>query len=377
MMTTTQTVSVGLGERSYDIRVGPGLIENAGDEIKPLIRGSKVFVITDSTVSGHWLDPLKRSLRAAGITVTTIAVPPGESSKSFADFEHVCCRMLEDGVDRRTAVVALGGGVVGDLAGYCAASVMRGLDFIQIPTTLLAQVDSSVGGKTGINTPQGKNLVGAFHQPRLVLADTGTLDTLPKREVRAGYAEVVKYGLIRDPAFFEWLEQHGAALIAGDEAARISAVVESCKAKAAVVAADEREAGLRELLNFGHTFGHALEAAAGFDGTLLHGEAVSIGMIQALELSRRLGLCAGQDAERARAHLGAMGLMTRVADIPGAAQWDAEALLASMRRDKKARDGMIRFVLARGIGGAFTSDDVAPDAARAMLQEDLSVAAGV
>ena len=280
-MTTTQTVSVGLGERSYDIRVGPGLIENAGDEIKPLIRGNKVFVITDSTVSGHWLDPLKRSLRAAGITVRTIAVPPGESSKSFADFEHVCCRMLED-------VVALGGGVVGDLAGYCAASVMRGLDFIQIPTTLLAQVDSSVGGKTGINTPQGKNLVGAFHQPRLVLADTGTLDTLPKREVRAGYAEVVKYGLIRDPAFFEWLEQHGAALIAGDEAARISAVVESCKAKAEVVAADEREAGLRELLNFGHTFGHALEAAAGFDGTLLHGEAVSIGMIQALELSRRL-----------------------------------------------------------------------------------------
>tara|TARA_S200002703_G_scaffold49239_1_gene42570 strand:+ start:263 stop:1390 length:1128 start_codon:yes stop_codon:yes gene_type:complete len=375
-MTTIQTVPVGLGERSYDIRVGPGLIANAGEEIKPLIRGNKVFVITDSTVSGHWLDPLKRSLRAADIAVTTIAVPPGESSKSFADFEHVCTRMLEDGVDRRTAVVALGGGVVGDLAGYCAASVMRGLDFIQIPTSLLAQVDSSVGGKTGINTPQGKNLVGAFHQPKLVLADTGTLDTLPKREVRAGYAEVVKYGLIRDAAFFEWLEQHGADLIAGDEAARISAVVESCKAKAAVVAADEREAGLRELLNFGHTFGHALEAAAGFDGTLLHGEAVSIGMIQALEMSRRLGLCVGQDAERARAHLGAMGLMTRVADIPGAARWKAEALLASMRRDKKAREGTVRFVLARGIGEAFTSDDVAPDAVRTMLEEDLS-AAGV
>lgn len=376
-MTTTQTVPVGLGERSYDIRVGPGLIENAGEEIKPLIRGNKVFVITDSTVSGHWLDPLKRSLRAADIAVTTIAVPPGESSKSFADFEHVCTRMLEDGVDRRTAVVALGGGVVGDLAGYCAASVMRGLNFIQIPTTLLAQVDSSVGGKTGINTPQGKNLVGAFHQPKLVLADTGTLETLPKREVRAGYAEVVKYGLIRDAAFFEWLEQHGAALIAGDEMALISAVVESCKAKAAVVAEDEREAGLRELLNFGHTFGHALEAAAGFDGTLLHGEAVAIGMIQALELSRRLGLCPGQDAERARAHLGAMGLMTRVADIPGAESWEAEALLASMRRDKKARDGNIRFVLARGIGDAFTSDDVASGAVRTMLQEDLSVGAGV
>ncbi len=376
-MTTTQTVPVGLGERSYDIRVGPGLIENAGEEIKPLIRGNKVFVITDSTVSGYWLDPLKRSLGASGIAVTTIAVPPGESSKSFADFEHVCCRMLEDGVDRRTAVIALGGGVVGDLAGYCAASVMRGLDFIQIPTSLLAQVDSSVGGKTGINTPQGKNLVGAFHQPKLVLADTGTLDTLSKREVLAGYAEVVKYGLIRDAAFFEWLEQHGAALIAGDETARISAVVESCKAKAAVVAADEREAGLRELLNLGHTFGHALEAAAGFDGTLLHGEAVSIGMIQALELSRRLGLCAGQDTERARAHLGAMGLMTRVADIPGAARWNAEALLASMRRDKKARDGTIRFVLARGIGEAFTSDDVTPDAVRTMLEEDLSAAAGV
>jgi 3-dehydroquinate synthase len=376
-MTTIQTVSVGLAERSYDIRVGPGLIENAGSEIKPLIRGNKVFVVTDSTVSGYWLDPLTESLDAAGIEVTTIAVPPGESSKSYADFEYVCGRMLEDGVDRRTAVVALGGGVVGDLAGYCAASVMRGLDFIQIPTTLLAQVDSSVGGKTGINTPQGKNLVGAFHQPKLVLADTGTLASLPKREMLAGYAEVVKYGLIRDPAFFEWLERHGADLIAGDEAARISAVVESCKAKATVVAADEREAGLRELLNFGHTFGHALEAAAGFDGTLLHGEAVSVGMVQALELSRRLGLCPGQDAERARAHLGAMGLRTRVTDIPGAAGWSADALLTSMRRDKKARDGTIRFVLARGIGKAFTSDDVASDAVRTMLQEDLSIAAGV
>ena len=285
--------------------------------------------------------------------------------------------MLEDGVDRRSAVIALGGGVVGDLAGYCAASVMRGLDFIQIPTTLLAQVDSSVGGKTGINTPQGKNLVGAFYQPKLVLADTGTLDTLPKREVRAGYAEIVKYGLIRDAAFFEWLEQHGADLIAGDEAVRISAIVESCKAKAAVVAADEREAGLRELLNFGHTFAHALEAAAGFDGTLLHGEAVSVGMIQALELSRRIGLCAGQDTERARSHLASMGLKVRVADIPGSARWKAEALLASMRRDKKARDGSIRFVLARGIGDTFSSDDVAPDTVRAMLQEDLTTTAGV
>ena len=376
-MTTTQTVRVGLEERSYDIRVGPGLIAGAGNEIKPLIRGRKAFVVTDSTVSGYWLEPLTRSLDAAGIAVTTIVVPPGESSKSFADFEHVCCRMLEDGVDRRSAVIALGGGVVGDLAGYCAASVMRGLDFIQIPTTLLAQVDSSVGGKTGINTPQGKNLVGAFYQPKLVLADTGTLDTLPKREVRAGYAEIVKYGLIRDAAFFEWLEQHGADLIAGDEAVRISAIVESCKAKAAVVAADEREAGLRELLNFGHTFAHALEAAAGFDGTLLHGEAVSVGMIQALELSRRIGLCAGQDTERARSHLASMGLKVRVADIPGSARWKAEALLASMRRDKKARDGSIRFVLARGIGDTFSSDDVAPDTVRAMLQEDLTTTAGV
>ena len=371
-MTTIQTVSVGLGERSYDIRVGPGLIENAGQQIKPLIRGSKVFVITDSTVSRYWLDPLTRSLDASDIAVTTATVPPGESSKSFSQFEHICCRMLEDGVDRRTAVVALGGGVVGDLAGYCAASVLRGLDFIQIPTTLLAQVDSSVGGKTGINAPQGKNLVGAFYQPRLVLADTGTLDTLPKREVLAGYAEIVKYGLIRDAVFFEWLERNGADVIAGDEAARISAIVESCKAKATIVAADERESGLRELLNFGHTFGHALEAATGFNGTVLHGEAVSVGMLQALELSRRLGLCTGQDKERARAHFGAMGLVARVADIPGATGWDVEDLLAFMRRDKKARDGAIRFVLARGIGDAFISDDVAPDALRGMLQDDLS-----
>ena len=370
-MTTIQTVSVGLGERSYDIRVGPGLIENAGQEIKPLIRGSKVFVITDSTVSRYWLDPLTRSLDASDIAVTTATVPPGESSKSFDHFEHVCCHMLEDGVDRRTAVVALGGGVVGDLAGYCAASVLRGLDFIQIPTTLLAQVDSSVGGKTGINAPQGKNLVGAFYQPRLVLADTGTLDTLPKREVLAGYSEIVKYGLIRDAAFFEWLEQNGAGVIAGDETARISAIVESCKAKATIVAADERESGLRELLNFGHTFGHALEAATGFDGRVLHGEAVSVGMLQALELSRLLGLCTGQDKERARAHLGAMGLVTKVADIPGATGWDVEDLLAFMRRDKKARDGAIRFVLARGIGDAFISDDVAPDALLRMLREDL------
>lgn len=375
-MTSTQTVPVALGERSYDIRVGPGLIENAGAEIGPVLRGRKVFVVTDSTVSGHWLDPLVGSLDAAGIAAKTIVVPPGESSKSFENFERVVTRMLEDGVDRRMAVVALGGGVVGDLAGFCAASVLRGLDFIQIPTTLLAQVDSSVGGKTGINTAQGKNLVGAFHQPRLVLADTGTLETLPKREMLAGYAEVVKYGLIRDAGFFEWLERHGADLVAGDETARITAVVESCKAKAAVVAADEREAGLRELLNFGHTFGHALEAAAGFDGTLLHGEAVSIGMVQALELSRRLGLCPGQDTERARSHLAAMGLMARVADIPGAGKWKPDGLLASMRRDKKARDGTIRFVLARGIGDAFTSDDVAPDAVRSMLEEDLSAAAG-
>jgi len=375
-MTTIQTVPVALGERSYDIRVGPGLIENAGAEIGPVLRGRKVFVITDSSVAGFWLDPLLDSLKAAGIAAETIVVPPGEGSKSFASYEQVVTKMLEGGVDRRTGVVALGGGVVGDLAGFCAASVLRGLDFIQIPTTLLAQVDSSVGGKTGINTKQGKNLVGAFHQPRLVLADTGALATLPKREILAGYAEVVKYGLIRDADFFEWLEGSGAALIAGDEAARIKAVVESCKAKAAVVAADEHEAGLRELLNFGHTFGHALEAAAGYDGSLLHGEAVSVGMVQALELSRRLGLCPGQDAERARSHLAGMGLMARVCDIPGAGKWKAEDLLTSMRRDKKARDGTIRFVLARRIGEAFTSDEVVPDLVRTMLEEDLSAAAG-
>ncbi|WP_420403427.1 3-dehydroquinate synthase [Nisaea sp.] len=374
-MTTIQTVPVALGERSYDIRVGPQLIENAGAEIGPVLRGKKVFIVTDSSVSGFWLEPLIDSLKAAGIASHTIAVAPGEGSKSFASYEHVVTKMLESGVDRRTGVVALGGGVVGDLAGFCAASVLRGLDFIQIPTTLLAQVDSSVGGKTGINTLQGKNLVGAFHQPRLVLADTGALATLPKREILAGYAEVVKYGLIRDAAFFEWLERHGAALIAGDEAARVTAVVESCKAKAAVVAADEHEAGLRELLNFGHTFGHALEAAAGYDGSLLHGEAVSVGMVQALELSRRLGLCPGQDTERARTHLAGMGLMARVRDIPGAGKWKAEDLLASMRRDKKARDGTIRFVLAHRIGDAFTSDEVMPDVVRTMLEEDLSAAA--
>ncbi|MBK1665752.1 3-dehydroquinate synthase [Rhodospirillum rubrum] len=346
----SSVLTVSLGERSYPIHIGPGLLGRAGALIAPLLRKPRVFVVTDATVAALHLDALLASLGAAGIAHDHVVLPAGEATKSFSQLEELLDLLLAARFERSTTLLALGGGVIGDLVGFAAAILLRGVDFIQIPTTLLAQVDSSVGGKTGINTAYGKNLVGAFHQPRLVLADTTVLDTLPRRELLAGYGEVVKYGVIDDPAFFDWLEEHGSALIAGDGAARIHAVLTACRAKARVVAEDEREGGRRALLNLGHTFGHALEAETGFGPTLLHGEAVALGMVMALDLSVRLGLCPPADAVRLRAHLDHVGLPTDPRRLEGAPAWNAERLLAAMDHDKKVEDGKVTFVLARGIG---------------------------
>jgi 3-dehydroquinate synthase len=298
-------------------------------------------------------------------------LPAGEGTKSFREIESLCGRLLDLKVERSTTLIALGGGVIGDLTGFAAAIVVRGIDFIQVPTTLLAQVDSSVGGKTGINVAQGKNLVGAFHQPRLVLADIEVLDTLPRRELLAGYAEVVKYGLINDPAFFAWCEGHGAGIISGEASARRTAVAASCRAKAAIVGADEKESGARALLNLGHTFGHALEAECGYSDDLLHGEAVAIGMVMAYDLSARLGLCPLEDAARVQRHLASIGLPTSPSWIDGRS-WSSVRLIEHMAQDKKVKDGRIGFVLTRGIGRAFTPAYVELADVAAMLDEAIA-----
>jgi len=359
-MSEPSRLRVELGARSYDIVVGQGLLDEAGTWLQPVIRRDRVVIVTDETVAALHLDRFAAALAASGIAHQTIVLPPGEATKDFAHFAALAQDILALGIERSTPIVALGGGVIGDLAGFAAATVLRGLDFVQVPTTLLAQVDSSVGGKTAIDTPQGKNLVGAFHQPRIVLADIDTLATLPKRELLAGYAEVVKYGLIRDRGFYEWLEANGAALIAGDVALRQEAVLRSCAAKAAIVAADERESGERALLNFGHTFGHALETELGFGDKLLHGEAVALGMLLAFDLSVELGLCPAEAAARVRRHLAAVGAPTEVAMASGG-DLSPDALLAHMRKDKKVRDGRITLILARDIGQAFISADVAAE----------------
>lgn len=356
-MTEYDTLTVELGARSYDILVGDGLVAQAGEHIAAHTGATHVMVATDEAVAELHLAALERSLESAGIAYQAFVLPSGEGVKSFAHLESLIGQLLEAKIDRRTHLVALGGGVIGDLVGFAAAITLRGLDFVQIPTTLLAQVDSSVGGKTGINTVWGKNLIGSFHQPRLVLADTETLSTLPLRELRAGYAEVVKYGLINDPDFFGWLEGHGQAVIDGQAAARRQAVMTSCAAKAAIVAQDEREAGARALLNLGHTFGHALEAELGYDGRLLHGEAIAVGLVMAFDLSVRLGLCPPEDAARVRRHLALVDLPTGLESL-GPQTWSVEALLDHMSRDKKVSSGRITFVLVRGIGQAFLSDQV-------------------
>ncbi|MFA5121565.1 3-dehydroquinate synthase [Zavarzinia sp.] len=370
--TSEVTVPVSLGERSYDIHIGAGAIDRLGAGVRDLFPRGRALIVTDETVARLHLARAEASLDAAGVKHQAIVVAPGEGSKSFPVLERVMDRLLDARIERRDAVVALGGGVIGDLAGFAAAIAKRGVDFVQVPTTLLSQVDSSVGGKTGINTPHGKNLVGAFHQPRLVLADIALLETLPRRELLAGYAEVVKYGLLGDADFFDWLEVHGPALVAGDRAARIEAVRRSVAAKAAIVARDERETGDRALLNLGHTFGHALEAATGFGPRLLHGEGVAIGMRLAFDLSVQLGLCPGQDAVRARRHMAAVGLPTAPGDIEGATALAAElapqALIHHMAQDKKVKDGKLTFILARRIGEAFITQDVAIEAVEQVLR---------
>ena len=357
-MTEFSTIEVGLGERSYEIRIGRGLIAKAGTHLAPLldVHGNRtgVIVVTDRNVAAHHLAALEDSLRAAKIDQRTVVLEPGEQCKDFAHLARLMDDLIAGGLNRDSMIVALGGGVVGDLTGFAAAIALRGVDFVQIPTTLLSQVDSSVGGKTGINTAYGKNLVGAFYQPRMVLADVSALETLPRREMLAGYAETIKYGLIRDAGFFAWLEEHGAALIEGDVAARIEAVAQSCRAKAEVVAADEFEHGERALLNFGHTFGHAMEAETGFSDRLLHGEAVAIGMVLAFELSVQLGLCPEADAVRLRAHFDAVGLPAEATGYG----FTADALIAHMHHDKKIRDGRLTFILANGIGKAMIAPDV-------------------
>jgi 3-dehydroquinate synthase len=368
-MSAAERLTVGLGARSYDIILGRGLIAEAGVLLAPVIRRKHAIVVTDAHVAPLYLARFAASLAAAGIEHQAIILPPGETTKDFVHFARLCEDILALGIERATPIVALGGGVIGDLAGFAAASLLRGLDLVQVPTTLLAQVDSSVGGKTAIDTRHGKNLVGAFHQPRLVLADIDALATLPARELRAGYAEVVKYGLIRDRSFFDWLETNGAALVAGDAALRQQAVRRSCAAKAAIVASDERESGERALLNFGHTFGHALEAATGFGETLLHGEAVALGMQLAFDLSARLGFCRPEAADRLRRHLAAIGLPTSTAELVGG-MLAADALLAHMQKDKKVADGRVTLILARDIADAFICRDVT----REMLASFLAAA---
>ena len=362
-------VPVALGVRAYDIIIGRGLLASLGERIKTLRPGARVAIVTDETVAAHHLAATETALEAASIGSARIVVPAGEGSKSYAIFEKVCEAIIAARVERNDLVVALGGGVIGDLAGFAAASARRGLDFVQVPTTLLSQVDSSVGGKTGINSRQGKNLVGAFHQPVLVVADSALLDTLPKREFRAGYAEVAKYGLLGDAAFFAWLEKNWQDVFAGGPA-REHAIAVCCRAKAGIVARDERETGERALLNLGHTFGHALEAGCGFSGRLLHGEAVALGMALAFEFSAKKGLISAADAARASAHLAAVGLPTHVKDVPGGVP-PVDILMELIAQDKKVKRGTLTFILVRGIGQAFIEKNTDATEVRAFLTDKL------
>ena len=361
----SEKITVGLGERAYDIHVGGGLLKRAGELLKPLAKGV-VPVVTDSHVADIHLPALLEGLRQAGLDARAIVMPPGEVSKSFAGLERLSGALLDMEIDRKGLVVALGGGVIGDLTGFAAGVLKRGVAFAQIPTTLLAQVDSSVGGKTAINATQGKNLIGLFHQPRIVIADTSLLGTLPRRELLAGYAEVAKYGALGDAQFFEWLELKAAKALAGDEQAMVKAVAHSCRMKAEIVARDERETGDRALLNLGHTFGHALEAATGFSDRLVHGEGVAIGMALAFRLSVTLGLCPGQDAERFVRHLKAVGLPSSIGDIAGARPGAGE-LMRHMAHDKKVTDGKLTFILLRGLGQAFVTREVPLEAVKEVL----------
>jgi 3-dehydroquinate synthase len=364
------TVKVALGDRSYDIVIGRGMIASLGARITALRPGAKTIIVTDENVARHHLGALEASLAGAGAPASRIVVPVGEGSKSFRGFEQVCEAIIAARIERGDLVIALGGGVIGDLAGFAASAVRRGIDYVQVPTSLLAQVDSSVGGKTAINSAHGKNLIGAFYQPILVLADTAALDTLPAREFRAGYAEVAKYGLLGDAAFFSWLEANWHDVFNGGPA-REHAIAVSCRAKAAIVARDERETGDRALLNLGHTFGHALEAACGFSDRLLHGEAVAAGTALAFGFSARLGLIAAAEADRAVRHLAEVGLPTRPEDIPGGLP-SIDRLMDLIAQDKTVKRGMLTFILVRGVGAAFVETGVDQQDVRAFLSEKLA-----
>jgi len=357
-MSAVETLRVELGARSYDILVGSALLPRAGELIAPVIRQKRAIIVSDENVARLHLASLRAGLDKAGIAHHAIILPPGESTKDFAHFGKLIEDILARGIERITPLIALGGGVIGDLTGFAAATLLRGIDYVQVPTTLLSQVDSSVGGKTAIDSAHGKNLIGAFHQPVRVIADIDTLATLPRRELLAGYAEVVKYGFIRDRAFFDWLETAGPKLVAGDAELRREAVLKSCAAKAAVVAVDEHETGERQLLNFGHTFGHALEAETGFGDALLHGEAVALGMRLAFDLSAELGLCPAPSAARVRRHYESVGLPVRLDQIANARRFAPADLIRHMGKDKKVRDGKITLILARDIGDAFISREV-------------------
>lgn len=367
-------VDVALGERTYDIVIGRDVLASLGERVSSLRPGVRTAIITDRNVARHWLEGTEASLAQAGVAASRIIVEGGEGSKSYATLEQVSEALVAAKIERSDLVIALGGGVVGDLAGFAAAILRRGVDFVQVPTTLLAQVDSSVGGKTGINSPQGKNLIGAFHQPVLVIADTAVLDTLPPRQFRAGYAEVAKYGVLGDAAFFTWLEANHTDIHKGG-AARDHAIATSCRAKAAIVSRDERETGERALLNLGHTFGHALEAATGFSDRLFHGEGVAIGMVLAAEFSASLGMMPQADAARIERHLAAAGLPTHLHDIAGFAQEglaDADALMTLMAQDKKVRRGKLTFILLEAIGRAVIVKEVEPPLVRDFLASKLS-----
>ncbi|MBH5370437.1 3-dehydroquinate synthase [Bradyrhizobium glycinis] len=367
-------VGVALENRAYDIVIGRGVLASLGERLAALRPGVRTAIVTDRTVAKHWLEPTEASLAAAGIPTSRIVVEEGEISKTYAGLEKVSEALIAARIERNDLVIALGGGVVGDLAGFAAAILRRGVDFVQVPTSLLAQVDSSVGGKTGINSPQGKNLLGAFHQPVLVIADTAVLDTLSPRQFRAGYAEVAKYGVLGDEAFFTWLEKNHAEIFKGGSA-REHAIATSCRAKAAIVARDERETGERALLNLGHTFGHALEAATGFSDRLFHGEGVAIGMTLAAQFSAKLGMIGEREAARIERHLIEAGLPTRLQDIAGFAQEglaDADALMALMAQDKKVKRGKLTFILLEAVGRAVIAKDVEPAPVRDFLKEKLA-----
>jgi 3-dehydroquinate synthase len=367
-------VDVALGDRAYDIVIGRDVLDTLGARIAAIRPGVRTAIVTDRTVAKHWLAPTEASLAQAGLPASAIVVEEGEGSKSYAGLEKVSEALIAAKIERNDLVIALGGGVVGDLAGFAAAILRRGVDFVQVPTSLLAQVDSSVGGKTGINSPQGKNLIGSFHQPILVIADTAVLDTLSPRQFRAGYAEVAKYGLLGDEAFFAWLEKNHGDVFSGG-AAREHAIATSCRAKAAIVARDERETGERALLNLGHTFGHALEAATGFSDRLFHGEGVAVGMVLAAEFSAQLGKISEADAARIRHHLAAVGLPTKLQDIAGFKQEglaDADRLMALMAQDKKVKRGKLTFILLEAIGRAVIAPNVEPAPVRDFLQQKLA-----